>query len=679
MKKILFSLLALILCPSIRAQRLDSLINEGWKFRFSYQVQKNSAVDVRLPHTWNAEDALSGKPDYYRGIGNYYKSLDIPEQWKGKRIFLKFDGANTTTDVLVNGKFIGNHRGGYTAFVFELTDRLNYGAQNQIWVRVNNAPRLDIMPLVGDFNFYGGIYRDVHLIVTDDVCISPLNFASDGVYLRYGQVSADKAELTPEVLLTNGSGQSRNVELRVNIDDNGKIAASARQHIEIRPNTVQQSVKLPMQIRNPRFWDGKRDPFLYGVSVQLMENGRCIDEVRLQTGVRTFSVDAERGFFLNGRHLPLYGVATHQERAGVGNALTREMMAEDFRIMNEMGVNAIRMAHYPYAPRAYALADSLGFITWTEIPFVGPGGYDDKGFIDKAEFKESGRQQLTELIHQRFNHPSICFWGLFNELTPSGDDPIPFVEELNRLAHQMDSSRLTTAASNQYDTRLNHITDVVAWNRYDGWYSNEPATLQRWLEREHSAHPELRIGISEYGAGGSLQHQEAELKRPIANSYWHPEGWQTYFHIENWKIIRSHPFVWGSFIWNMFDFGAAHRTEGDRPGINDKGLVSHDRRERKDAYYFYQANWSNNPMLYIADRRVEKLKDKVTDIRVFTNLKRVTLYVDGRKIATMKPDDYHIATFSGVELAEGRNNLEVKGKTSDGRWLTDTCHKLLER
>ena len=360
---------------------------------------------------------------------------------------------------------------------------------------------------------------------------------------------------------------------------------------------------IPIVLDRPHLWNGRTDPFMYQIVVELLSKGKVIDQVQQPLGLRYYHVDPERGFFLNGKHLTLKGVCRHQDRAEVGNALRMQHHEQDMDIMLEMGANAIRLAHYQQAEEIYHLADKHGMVVWAEIPFVGPGGYADKGFVDLPTLKANARQQLKELIRQNYNHPSICFWGIFNELNETGDNPTNFVAELDQLAKREDSTRYTTSATN-IDGKLNDITDVFAWNRYDGWYGNSPQTLATFLDRTHAQKPQRCLGISEYGAGASIYHQQDSLRQPKPAGYWHPENWQTYYHIANWKIIHSRPFVWGSFVWNMFDFGAAHRNEGDRPGINDKGLVTFDRSTRKDAYYFYQANWNEQrPVLYLAGRR----------------------------------------------------------------------------
>ena len=655
------ALFAMAVSMQTLAQRENILINQDWNFRFSHQVDKNSSRRVDLPHTWNAQDALSGKPDYKRGIGNYDKKLFIRSEWKGKRLFLRFEGANCVSNVFINGKQIGEHRGGYGAFIFEITDKVNYGKNNTVLVRVNNGEQLDVMPLVGDFNFYGGIYRDVHLLVTEDICISPLDYASPGVYLFQQHVGEKQAAVLARINLSNGTEHPRQATLRLQVKEGDKVVYQADKKVTVAPHTSVQPEEMSFTLLNPRLWNGREDPFMYQTVITLVKDGKEIDKVEQPLGLRYYATDADRGFFLNGKHLPLHGVCRHQEWAEVGNALRPMHHEEDTRLMLEMGVNAIRLAHYPQATYMYDLMDRNGIVTWAEIPFVGPGGYADKGFVDQPSFRENGKEQLKEMIRQHFNHPSICFWGLFNELKENGDNPLEYIKELNVLAHQEDPTRPTTSASNQGGA-INFITDNIAWNRYDGWYGATPATLASWLDKTHQAHPEIKIAISEYGAGASIYHQQDSLVQTSPGSWWHPENWQTEYHIQNWKIISERPYVWGSFVWNMFDFGAAHRTEGDRPGINDKGLVTHDRKVKKDAFYFYKANWNPEPMVYIAGRRSVNRVKPVTEVQIFSNCAEVTLKVNGQIIKKMQPDGVKVCIFKDIRLKKGENNIEVSAK-----------------
>lgn len=657
---------------SMFAQRQDILLNNDWNFRFSHQVQKGTEVRVDLPHTWNAQDALSGKIDYKRGIGNYEKNLFIRSEWKGKRLFIRFEGVNNIADVFINRRHIGEHRGGYGAFIFEITGKVEYGKENSILVRVNNGEQLDIMPLVGDFNFYGGIYRDVHLLITDETCISPLDYASPGVRLIQDSVSHRYAKVRAIVDLSNGSSGNQEVELNVRLLDGQRVVKEGTKNVNLSGNEVMQQ-ELTFEIDQPHLWNGRQDPFLYQAEVTLFRNGQMVDRVTQPLGLRFYRIDPDKGFFLNGKHLPLQGVCRHQDRSEVGNALRPQHHEEDVALMLEMGVNAVRLAHYPQATYFYDLMDKNGIIVWAEIPFVGPGGYNDKGFVDLPAFRANGKEQLKELIRQHYNHLSICVWGLFNELTELGDNPVEYIKELNVLAHQEDTTRPTTSASNQMGD-LNFITDAIAWNRYDGWYGGTPADLGKWLDRMHKDHPEICIAISEYGAGASIYHQQDSLVKTVPTSWWHPENWQTYYHIENWKTISSRPYVWGSFVWNMFDFGAAHRTEGDRPGINDKGLVTFDRKVRKDAFYFYKANWNREePMLYLTGKRNTVRTQRLQTITAFTNLSGAELFVNGKSYGKAIPDSYAILEWKNVELEPGENEIKVVS-TNKKLPLSDSFH-----
>lgn len=658
MKKLPIVLAAWLAAFGADAQRHDQLLNDNWQFRFGHQVEKSTVARVDLPHTWNAQDALSGRTDYKRGLGHYERRLFVPADWKGQRLYLRFEGANSVADLFVNGRHAGQHRGGYGAFVFEITDFVNYGKANTLRVSVNNAETLELMPLVGDFNFYGGLYRDVHLVRTGPTCISLLDHGSSGIRLVQDSVSKDYAAIRALVALSNGSDTATQAEVLLRLLDGDREVAAQRLTLTLPPDSSVEG-SLPVSLRRPHLWDGRRDPFRYRAEVSLWRNGHEVDRVEQPLGLRYYHIDPERGFFLNGRHLPLRGVCRHQDRSEVGNALRREHHDEDAAIMAEMGANAVRLAHYPQAEYFYDLMDRYGFIVWAEIPFVGPGGYSDEGFVNLPAFRQNGREQLVELIRQHYNHPSIVVWGLFNELSMRGDDPVPYIKELNDLAHREDPTRLTVAASNT-DGALNFVTDAMAWNRYDGWYGGTPAGLGQWLDHMHTTHPDLRIAISEYGAGASLYHQQDTLVKTVATSFWHPENWQTHYHMANWREISARPFVWGSFIWNLFDFGAAHRHEGDRVGINDKGLVTFDRRTRKDAFYFYKANWNKEiPLLYLAERRCTRRTRPVQTFMAFTNQPEAELFVNGTSCGHAKTDSLGTVRWNGVRLRPGQNEIRV--------------------
>lgn len=634
-------------------------LNHDWNFTHGYEVDKNKRTLVTLPHTWN-QDALAGQKDYYRGIGIYEKKMQIPENWKGKCVYLRFKGVNTAADVLVNGKHVADHRGGYTAFAVDLTDRLNYGKENTILVYANNAKMMDLMPLVGDFNMYGGIYRDVEMIVTDQAHIAVDDYASSGVRLAQSNVSAESAQLDAIVQVRGKAGQT--LQLTVQLEDEQGKKVLTKETTVVTDAKGKGTSHTTLSVTKPHLWNGTADPYLYRVYVIISHNNIPTDTVIQNIGFRTVTVDPDKGFFLNGKHLRIQGVCRHQDRAEVGNALYPIHHQEDIRIMREMGVNAIRLAHYPQDSYIYDLCDREGIIVWAEIPFVGPGGYRDKGFNDSEAFRMNGRQQLIEMIRQHYNHPSICMWGMFNELKSIGDNPTEYVEELIKLSHKEDPTRLTTCAHQEGDG-LEPTTDLDAWNIYYGWYGGKPSGAGTWADYMHKKYPKKCIGISEYGAGASVLHQQEELKQPKANSYWHPENWQAYYHEENWKAIAQRPFIWGTFVWNMFDFGAAHRTEGEIPGRNDKGLVTFDRKYKKDAFYFYKANWNHSePFVYIAERRLTERKQPRQTIKVYSNQAEVELFVNGKSLGKKKGES-GIFLWTDVPMQPGKNQWRaVSGK-----------------
>ncbi len=675
MKKLIFST-ALAFCMISLSGRDTINLNSNWNFVFGYEVKRNVWDRVELPHTWNNVDAHY-KLDYYRGQATYMKEQFFPKAWEGKRLFLRFNGVNEVADVFINERWIGEHRGGYTAFVFDISDEINYGEINEIRVRVSNALHLDVMPLVGDFIFYGGIYRDVNLIVTEPTCISPLQYASSGVYLTQANVSEKNALVGTKVLINQKSKQANLYRVLVEIKDKNKLITSTSQEFSLEGDS-EIGIHLPLEINNPRLWNGVKDPFMYQVHVSIKDQqGKVIDQVQQPLGLRYFHVDRDKGFFLNGEYLQLRGVNRHQDWSEVGNALYPKHHKKDIEIIEEMGANAVRLAHYPHDEYVYHLLNETGILVWSEIPFVGPGGHRNKGFINKQSFKENGKLQLTELIHQQYNHPSIFCWGVFNEINMHGDNPYDYLVDLNKLAKSLDSTRLTTSASN-VPGAINEVTDLVAWNRYYGWYEGQPHEISVWADTLFKNNPAIKLGVSEYGAGGSIYHHQQKLEKAVHNAYWHPEEWQTYYHIENWKVLDKKDFLWGTFIWNMFDFGAAHRTEGDRPARNDKGLVTFDRKVKKDAFWFYKANWNKDePVLYIANRRFDRRTENSTSITVFSNYNNVELLVNGKSHGTVSGDDYATFIWDNIELKNGKNHIKVVSK-DDGTEQIDSCFWYVE-
>lgn len=647
------------LCLSfgIQAQRQKMMLNEEWKFSLGFEVKKDEGTVVHLPHTWNDTDALGGNIDYYRGAANYEKTIHVNSSWLGKRLILRFLGVNLVSNVFVNGKHIGEHRGGYTAFAYDISDAVYYGQDNHVMVKVSNAAFLDVMPLVGDFNFYGGIYRDVELYVMEHDAISLLDYGSHGVYLFPKDITEKEAEIEAVVKLLGEGANELSVQV---LDAKEQLVVSQTQVLTVDQLVAGES-RFSIHIPNPHLWNGLTDPYMYEVHIRLIRDQQVVDEVKQPLGIRYFHVDPDRGVFLNGKQLQLRGVCRHQDRPELGNALSSAHHREDTKLMREMGANALRMSHYPQAPYMYELMDQEGMVVWSEIPFVGPGGYRDKGYVDIASFKANGKLQLIEMIRQNMNHPSILFWGLFNELNEKGDHPLAYLEELEALAKREDPYRLTCAASNLDKAQINKVTDIIAWNKYYGWYSGSPRDIGAWADQMHTAMPNTPIGISEYGAGASLYHQQQQIEKTVPNSYWHPENWQTHFHENYWEQIDQRPYLWGSFVWNMFDFGAAHRTEGEKPGKNDKGIVSFDRKDKKDAFYFYKANWNlNDPMIYITERRLEQRINSKQTIKVYSNLRKVTLKVNGKNYSLSRKGAYGQFYFD-IELNPGKNIIIAQG------------------
>jgi beta-galactosidase len=663
-------LLIIPLFANSQAPRGYLEINDGWLFK-SKQISGDSIMEiVNLPHTWNAIDALSGF-DYYRGKGNYSISITINKEFPGKRYFLKFDGVQSVADVYINGTHLGQHRGGYSAFIFEITPYIRIDSLNNIEVVADNAKYDDVLPLGGDFNIYGGIYRPVYLLITNKVCISPLDHASSGIYLKQRSVSEDEAKIDEEVIVSNGNIIEKNVTIITTLFDlKGVKVTSVQKDTTINPGES-KTIILPISILKPHLWDGMNDPYLYSCKVQVLADGYLADEVSQPLGLRFYNVDPEKGFFLNGKPLSLHGVSRHQDVADKATALTKADHKTDMNLICEMGANAIRLSHYQHDDYFYSLCDSSGIVVWSEIPFVGSLV---SGYTNSDAFRENAKQQLTELIRQNYNHPSICFWGIFNELSHAKkNSPVETVKILNELALKEDPTRITTAASFSKDNdSLNFITSLIAWNKYFGWYYGKPGMVGAWADKVHSQYPELKIGISEYGAGGStLQHSE-KIKRPFPIShFWHPEEYQAECHEKYWAEIVKRPYIWGSFIWNMFDFGVAFRDEGDTPARNNKGMVSFDRKVKKDVFYFYKANWNPEPMVYIANKRFLQRSSKETHVKVYSNAEKIELFVNGNSLGTRSGKNA-VFLWNNVKLQKGNNSIKAVAEFGNAK-VEDNC------
>ena len=660
-------------CLFANAQRQEIPFNKEWKFTGGSVSGKKIEKMVNIPHTWNATDAQKGI-DYYRGRGTYEKVFIPEKEWKDQRVFVRFNGVMTIAKVYLNGELLGEHRGGYSAFIFELTEKLKFGEKNHLKVIANNEATLDVLPLVGDFNLYGGMYRPVDFIVTAPVCISPLEYASPGIYLKQSNVSESSADVEVEVKVSNATNKAKDITLVAVLSDSSGSTVK-KQVFEHEAKPGESTVSELFTLKNPHLWDGRKNPYLYSVKVQLLQNNKVIDSKIQPLGLRYFRVHPDKGFILNGEPMQLHGVSRHQDRKNKGSAISYADHKQDMEIMLDMGVNALRLAHYQQSKTMYSLADSAGVVVWAELPWVGsPGGFmgNTNGYEPTESFHNNARQQLYELIHQNYNHPSIIFWSIFNEIqNPEDESPLDLINELNDIVKQEDPSRLTVGASMlDPEEGIHDITDAIAWNRYFGWYYGQPGDIGNFLDETHASHPGLCIGISEYGAGANVNQHSQKLNRPNPFGSPHPEEWQSYYHEEHLKAFEERPFVWGFFVWNMFDFGSYSRREGGNYGINDKGLVTFDRKTKKDAFYLYKANWSGEPVLHITSKRHIFRDEDETRVKVYSNLDSVSLTVNGEKVGTRSPEN-GIITWEGIDLIEGNNGIIVRGRSNDKKFSDD--------
>ena len=627
----------------------DILIRKDWKFiRKDIEGAANAEYDdrkwkkVNLPHTWNNKDAQNGGGDYYRGIGWYRKKLMLDTKLEGKQLFLHFGAAGTVADVYVNGQHLGQHIGMAAAFRFDATPYLKVGEENSIAVKVNNAHSDDIPPLSGDWNFYGGLHREVYLIAVDPVHIDLLDYGSPGVYLTQKQVSKESAEVAIKTTIVNDSKTNEKVIIKAKLlDATGSevLEISEEQNI---PSRQRYEFSKSLIVNNPHLWHGKKDPYLYKVRLEVSTENGSKDWVEEPLGLRSFYVDKEKGFFLNGASYPLRGVNRHGDWQNMGSAIHPADTKTDATFIEEIGANTVRVAHYQQPEYFYELLDSMGMVVWAEHSLV-----DDIG--GSEAFKENTYNQMEELIRQNYNHPSIVMWSLANELgLRSKRDPNEYVEfltDLNEHTKAIDSTRLTVLASHKEANHpINFITDLISFNKYFGWYHGKFEEFPAFLDEFHQIAPQFPIGISEYGAGSSIHfHSDTPQMQD------HTEEWANLYHEAYIKAINERPYVWGSFVWNLFDFAVDKRDEGDQPGRNDKGLVTYDRKVKKDAFYLYKARWSEEPFVYITSRRWKNRRKPVTDVKVYSNLKEVELFLNGKSLGIKKSED-HIFIWEKIEL-----------------------------
>ncbi|NGM60680.1 beta-galactosidase [Sphingobacterium sp. SGG-5] len=711
-----FSLLFILLGLSVHAREVIPF-NKDWAFKkgpfttdpMTYnRIFQGKWQLVQIPHTWNARDmqvyetrvgTFRTNERFYTGDAYYRKSFTPSATWKDKRVFIKFEGVNTNTEVYVNnaplptkiGKndvvyngdsvngnynFVGRHQGGYSAFVFELTALLKYGEENEILVKVNNEATPEVIPINHVlFPMYGGIYRPVELIVTESINIATNDFASPGIFITQKNVSKKSADIGVKIKLENKTGKVQQIEVGTTIyEKDGSAKAKNSTKYTLRPQG-RQEVFHNIAVKSPHLWHGLEDPYLYKLVTQVRKDGIVVDEVTQPLGIRKFEIRASEGFFLNDVKYPLYGVCRHQDRWGKGSALSTADHDEDLAIIQEIGATSIRLAHYQHSDYFYSKCDSIGLIIWAEIPFV-----------NRVSTREENNalQQLKELIRQNFNHPSIYIWGVHNEVYTPNTYTVALTTKLNDLAKTEDPDRYTAQVSgyNVVDHAVNNNTDVQGINHYFGWYNGELENLseknddvETWAKRISKEFKDYKIIYSEYGAEAKIEDQ-AEVTGNFGNQFskpaFFPEDFATRFHEINWGVIAKSPIFIGSYVWNMFDFATPMTALNVNPR-NYKGLVTFDRKTKKDPFYWYKANWSKEPVVYITQRRVVNRGNELTLITVYSNRGTPTLTVNGREIKGYKKGqtDVHYI-FENVRLDRGENTVVAKITDKGGKVLEDT-------
>ena len=585
------------------ASEIPSEINNKWDF-------------VNLPHCWNAIDGQDGGNDYYRGTCYYAKELDKMELPKADKYYLEIKGANSSADVYVNGKHLQHHDGGYSTWRVDITDELT--DKTLLVITVDNAPNEVVYPQTADFTFYGGLYRDVNLICVNESHFDLDYYGGPGLTVT-PKIEGTSASVHVDAYLTNSKmGQKLCYTV---LDAEGNIVAT----------TTSDDTSADLEIKDVHLWHGRKDPYLYTAKIDLVEDGVILDNVSARFGCRTFEITADRGFILNGEEYPLRGVSRHQDRWGIGNALLPEHHKEDMEFIYEVGCTTIRLAHYQHDQYFYDLCDEYGMVIWAEIPYISK---------HMATGRENTISQMKELIVQNYNHPSIVVWGLSNEITMGGEEDNDLLENhhiLNDLCHEMDKTRPTTMACLtmcKIDSSIVQIPDVVSYNHYFGWYGGDTSMNGPWFDKFHETHPNIPIGCSEYGCEALNWH----TSNPIQGDY--TEEYQAYYHEELIKQLFTRKYMWATHVWNMFDFGADARAEGGENGQNHKGLMTFDRKYKKDSFYAYKAWLSDDPFVHLCGKRYVDRVEDVTKVTVYSNLPEVELFANGESLGKKTSEEH---------------------------------------
>ena len=607
------------------------------------------------------------KNNFYAGEAFYKKTYRPDASMKDKRIFLNFEGVASVAELYVNGTFAGNHKGGYSAFTIEISKLLKFGEDNEILLKVDNSSRPDVVPINHTlFGVYGGMYRPVHLIITEKVNIAVTDYASPGIYISQKNVTNKSADVNVEIKIENKNREAKRVQLLTSIYDmDGKLKLKKETAINVLPQG-RQFYNQDFTITNPHLWQGLEDPYLYKVVTQIVSNGTVIDEVIQPLGLRHFELKAADGMYLNGEKVPMYGVCRHQDWWQSASALTNEQHDADLAIIKEIGATTIRLAHYQQSEYFYSKCDSIGFMIWAEIPFV-----------NRVSTKEAdnAKQQMTELIRQNYNHPSIYTWGLHNEVYTPINYTALLTTELHDLAKSEDPYRYTVSVNGYGDPGhgVNMNADIQGINRYFGWYEKKIQDMEPWIEGMEKEYPDYKIMLAEYGTEANIYHQQ-EVVGDVGDccgfDKQYNETFATRFHEIQWGYIANHPYLLASYLWNTFDFATPASSQGGVEARNMKGLVTFDRKLKKDPFYWYKANWSKDPVLYLTQRRATERENKITPVTVYSNIGVPQLFVNGVEVKNNKKGTTHVHyIFENIELKEGINEIEVKasykGETYD--------------
>lgn len=656
-------LLLLGISGKVDAREVTSF-NSGWEFKkgpFSKDAMQSAQKwnsdwqEVTIPHTWNADDMQKKVSAFYEGVGYYRKKCTFPENMEGKRIFLRFEGVGACAEVYVNGYLVGTHKGAYSAFVCEIGSQVKFGKENEIIVKADNASRPDVIPTNHIlFGVYGGIYRPVWLVVTEPCNIVVNDCASSGVYITQKNVSKKSAEVTVKVKVDNATLVPAPMVLENAVyDGNGRLVKKHSQFFELTPQGV-QNYSSHFKLNNPHLWQGREDPYLYKVVSRLVQNGRVIDEVVQPLGLRNYEVVAGRGFFLNGKKYPMYGVTRHQDWWGLGSALSNKEHDFDLAQIMDIGATTVRFAHYQQSEYLYSRCDTLGLVIWAEIPFVNR--------VTGQEW-DNAHQQMRELVRQSFNHPSIYVWGIHNEVYHPHGYTATLTQSIHDLCKLEDPDRYTVSVNGygHVDHPVNQNADIQGMNRYFGWYEKKIQDIKPWIEKMEKEYPWQRFMLTEYGADANIGHQTEILGDALNwTSPFYPETFQTKTHEYQWSIIAQHPYIVASYLWNMFDFAVPTSKRGSMAARNMKGMMTFDRKIKKDSYFWYKANWSKEPVLYLTQRRNALREKKETSVTVYSNIGTPRVYLNGKELSGVSKGytDVHYI-FNKVVLNDGKNVLKA--------------------